>query len=109
MALVLPWKIGARSKSKTIEPAERTGFPPAYSPAQEFLAGLLLYLTLKKIAELSPEELFKLLQVAAVRMRARLRRKRLPIRNLYEHLVPGLPKCGNGSRGLVVTRPLMFK
>jgi hypothetical protein len=49
-----------------IQPAERAGFPPAYLPAQEFLAGLLVYLALKKIAELSPEELFKLLQVAIV-------------------------------------------
>jgi len=40
-----------------IQPAERAGFPPAYFPVQEFLAGLLVYLALKKIAELSPEEL----------------------------------------------------
>ena len=31
----------------------------------------------------------EIVQVAAIRMRARPRRKRLPIRNLYEHLVPG--------------------
>src|ERR1700746_1177038 len=49
-----------------IQPAERAGFPQAYFPAQEFLAGLLVYLTLQKIAEMSPQELFKLLQVAIV-------------------------------------------
>ena len=49
-----------------IQPAERAGFPPAYFPAQEFLAGLLVYLTRQKIAEMFPEELFKLLQVAIV-------------------------------------------
>ena len=49
-----------------IQPAERAGFPPAHFPAQEFLAGLLVYLSPQKIAEMFPEELFKLLQVAIV-------------------------------------------
>ena len=51
---------------KEIQPAERAGFPPAYFPVQEFLAGLLVYLIQEKIAEMPPEELFKLLQVAIV-------------------------------------------
>ena len=53
-----------------IQPTERAGFPPAYFPAQEFLASLLVYLTPQKIAEMSPEELFKLLQVLIVVPRA---------------------------------------
>ena len=43
-----------------IQPAERAGFPPAYFPVQEFLAGLLVYLSPQKIAEMFPEKLFKL-------------------------------------------------
>jgi hypothetical protein len=47
-----------------IQPTERAGFPPAYFPIQEVLAGLLVHLMNEKIAEMSSEELFKLLQVA---------------------------------------------
>jgi hypothetical protein len=49
---------------KEIQPAERTGFPLAHFPAQDFLSDLPLYLTHQKVTEMIPEELLKLLQVA---------------------------------------------
>ena len=39
-----------------IQPAERAGFPPAYFPAQEFLARLLVYLAPQKIAKMIPRK-----------------------------------------------------
>ena len=49
-----------------IEPAERAGFPSAHFSAQGFPSGFLAYQTQQKIMEMSPEELFKLLQVAII-------------------------------------------
>jgi hypothetical protein len=43
---------GARPKIREIQRAERTGFPPAHLPAQDFLSKLVLYLTRQKITEM---------------------------------------------------------
>src|SRR5262249_24813811 len=78
-----------------IQPPEWAGFPPAYLPVQEFLAGLLVYLTPQKIAEMSPKELFKFLQVAIVVERSGevLLAVRLP---MPKELLDGVPLPAKG-------------
>ena len=51
---------------KEIQPAERTGFPPAHFPAQDLVSDLPFRLSRQKGTEMVPKELLKLLQIAIV-------------------------------------------
>src|SRR5258707_2817942 len=71
-----------------IQPAERVGFPSAHF--RSFSFDFLAYLLRQEIAEMSPEELFKHLQVAIV-VAARDKALRAGLLPTHQELLQGVP------------------